>query len=65
MTDGIDAAVDNVQPVPREPMFDRVTVNPGIEELGTRNNAVLAARKVRNGPVRASTFTLPGYSRVK
>jgi len=59
MTNCIDAAMDHVQPTARERPPDRVTVQPGTEELRPRQNAVLAeceeAKNLVNGLVLSST----------
>jgi hypothetical protein len=52
VADGIDAAVNPVQPAGVDSASDRVVREACGEELGNRDHAVLAARKTRDPTVR-------------
>jgi hypothetical protein len=51
MTDGIHASMDAVKTTKREAALDRSAAEAQFEQLPVRDNAVLAGRESRRGPV--------------
>jgi hypothetical protein len=51
MADGVDAAVNEVQPSRVETVSDRSTIQPERRKLPTRDNSVLTSREGRHGTI--------------
>jgi hypothetical protein len=60
----VDAAVDQVQSAARNRTPDGMPVQPGIEELRSRQNAVLAQREGANNLVNGFVLTSTAYMRL-
>src|SRR5438552_174188 len=65
MADGVDTAVDHVQPTALQPVSDQVAREADPQELPTGNHAVLALRELRQASVDRPRMQFDAYAPYK
>jgi hypothetical protein len=64
VSDGIDAAIEDMQATELDPVIDRVTADAVRPQLAARDNAVLARRELGDPPIQEFNLRLTAYHAV-